>query len=73
MSRFLDVTYSEKGAVLGLIDRTFIVAILILSFEPKGPGFKLTFPASRSKIVKIVTFVYKPTWYYAKKETRVDI
>ena len=42
MSRFLDVTYSEKGAVLGLIDRTFIVAILILSFEPGGPGFKLT-------------------------------
>ena len=29
MSRFLDVTYSEE-AVLGLIDRTFIVAILIL-------------------------------------------
>ena len=45
MSRFLDVTNSEKGAVLG-----FIVAILILSFEPEGPGFKLTSPASRSKI-----------------------
>ena len=50
MSRFLDVTYSEKGAVLGLIYRTFIVAILILSFELEGPGFKLTSPASRSKI-----------------------
>ena len=48
MYRFLDVTYSEKGAVL---DRTFIVAILILSFEPGGPGFKLTSPASRSKMV----------------------
>ena len=32
MSRFFDVTYSEKGAVFGLIERTFIVAILILSF-----------------------------------------
>ena len=53
MSRFLDVTYSEKGAALGLIDRTFIVAILILSFEPEGPGFKLTSPASRSKIVNL--------------------
>ena len=50
MSGFLDATYSEKGAVLGLTDRTFIVAILILSFEPEGPGFKLTSPASRSKI-----------------------
>ena len=47
MSRFLDVRYSEKGAVLGLIDQTFIVAILILLFELEGPGFKLTFPASR--------------------------
>ena len=27
------------SAVLGLIDRTFIVAILILSFEPEGPDF----------------------------------
>ena len=44
MSKFLDVTL-EKGAVLGLIDRTFIVAILILSFESEGPGFKLTSPA----------------------------
>ena len=50
MSRFLDVTYSEKGAVLGLIDRTFIVAILILLFEPEGPGFT---PASRSKIANL--------------------
>ena len=41
-------------AVLGLIDRTFIVAILILSFEPEGPGFKLTSPASRSKMVEKV-------------------
>ena len=40
MSRFLDVTYSEKGTVLGLIDRTLIVAILIRSFGPEGPGFK---------------------------------
>ena len=46
MSRFLDVTYSEKGTVLGLIDRTFIVAILIMSFEPGGPGFKQTSPPS---------------------------
>ena len=53
MSRFLDVTYSEKGTVLGLIERTFIVAILLLSFEPEGPGFKLTSPASRSKIVNL--------------------
>ena len=53
MSRFLDVTYSEKGAVLGLIDRTFIVAILILSFEPEGTGFRLTSPASRSKIANL--------------------
>ena len=37
MSRFLDGTYSEERAVLGLIDRTFIVAILILSFEQEGP------------------------------------
>ena len=50
MSRFLDATYSEKGTVLGVIDRTFIVAILIFSFEPEGPGFKLTSPASRKKI-----------------------
>ena len=50
MSKFLEVTYSEKGAVLGLIDRTFIVAILILSFGPEGPGFKLTSPASSSEI-----------------------
>ena len=48
MSRFLEVTYSEKGAVLGLINRTFIVAILILSFGLEGPGFKLTSAASRS-------------------------
>ena len=51
MSRFFDVTYSEKGAVFGLIDRTFIVAILILSFEPEGPGFRPTSPASNGKIV----------------------
>ena len=43
-SRFLEV--SEKGTVLGLIDRTFIVAILFFLFEPEGPGFKLTSPAS---------------------------
>ena len=53
MSRFLDVTYLEKGAVLGLIDRTFIVAILIRSFEPEGTGFKVTSPASRSKIANL--------------------
>ena len=45
MSRFSDVTYSETGVVLGLIDRTFIVAM--------GPGFKLTSPASRSKIANL--------------------
>ena len=50
MSRFLDVTYSEKGAVLGLIDRTFIVAILFLSFKPERPRFRLTSPASRSNL-----------------------
>ena len=36
-----------------MIDRTFIVAILILSFGPEGPGFKLTSPASRSKIANL--------------------
>ena len=30
MSRLLDDTYSEKGAVFGLIDRTLILAVLIL-------------------------------------------
>ena len=53
MSKFLDVPYSENGAVLGLRDRTFIVAILILSSGPEGPGFKLTSPASRSKIANL--------------------
>ena len=53
MSRFLDVTYLEKGAVLGLIDQTFIVAILLLSFEPEGPGFKLPSPASRNKTANL--------------------
>ena len=53
MSRFLDVTYLEKGAVLGLIDRTFIVAVSIISFEPEGPEFKLTSPASRSKMANL--------------------
>ena len=53
MSKFLDVTYSEQGAVLGLIDRTFIVAILILSFELEGSGFELTSPASRNKIANL--------------------
>ena len=52
MSRFFDVTYSEKGGVFGLIDRTFIVAILFLSFEPEGPGLKLTSSAGRSKTAK---------------------
>ena len=49
MSRFFDVTYSEKGEVFGLIDQTFIVTILILSFEPGGTGFKLTYLARKSK------------------------
>ena len=53
MSRFLDVTYSGKGEVLGLIDPALIVAILILSFEPEGPGFKLTSLARRSKIANL--------------------
>ena len=53
MSRFFDVTYSEKGAVICLIDRTFIVAIIILSFGPEGPGFKLTSPTSRSDIANL--------------------
>ena len=35
------------------MDRSFIVAILILSFEPEGPGFKLTSTASRSKIANL--------------------
>ena len=42
--------FRERDIFL-FIDRTFTVAILILSFEPDGPTFKLTFPASRSKIV----------------------
>ena len=37
ISRFVDVTYSEKGIVLGLIVRIFNVAILILSFKLEGP------------------------------------
>ena len=53
MSRFLDVTYLEKRDIFALIDITFIVALLILSFEPEGPGFKLTSPASRSKMAKL--------------------
>ena len=53
MSRFFDVTYSENGAVFGLIDRTFILTIFILSFELEEPGFKLTSPASRSKIANL--------------------
>ena len=36
-----------------MIDRPFIVAILILSFGLDGPGFKLTSPASRSKIANL--------------------
>ena len=36
-----------------MIDPTFFVAILILSFEPEEPGFKLTSPASRSKIANL--------------------
>ena len=36
--------------MLGLMDRTFIIAILIFLFEPEEPGFKLTSPASISKI-----------------------
>ena len=53
ISRFLDVTYSEKGIILVLIDRTFIFAILILSFEQEGTAFKLTSPASRSEIANL--------------------
>ena len=53
MSRFFDVTYSEKGAVFDLMDRTLIVAILILLFEQEGPGFKLMSPASRSRIANL--------------------
>ena len=52
MSKFLDVTYSEKGGSFRF-DRTFIVAILILLFGPEGPGFKLTSPASRSNIANL--------------------
>ena len=46
----LHVTYTEKGAVFGLIERTFIVLILILPFEPEGPRFQLTFPFSRRNL-----------------------
>ena len=48
ISNFFDVTSSEKGAVLFLIDRTFIVAIF-MSLQT-GPGFRLTSPARRSTI-----------------------
>ena len=47
-SSFLDVTNSVKGAVLHLIDRTFIVDILIF-FAP-GPGLRLMSPES-SRII----------------------
>ena len=47
-SSFLDVTNSIKGAVLHLIDRTFIVDILI--FFAAGPGLRLMSPES-SRII----------------------
>ena len=34
-------------------DPTFIAAILFRLFEPEGPGFKLTSPASRSQIASL--------------------
>ena len=34
MSRFVDAIFIREGVVFGLIDRTFIAAILIWSFEP---------------------------------------
>ena len=46
MTRFLHFTYSKNGAVFGLIDRTLIVAIIVL----RGLGFKLISPASRTII-----------------------
>ena len=36
-----------------LMGPTFIVAILICSFEPHGPGFKLASPASRIRIATL--------------------
>ena len=47
-SSFLDVTNSVKGVVLHLIDRTFIVDILI--FFAAGPGLRLMSPES-SRII----------------------
>ena len=47
-SSFLDVTNSVKGAVLHLIDRKFIVDILI--FFAAGPGLRLMSPES-SRII----------------------
>ena len=47
-SCFLDVTNSVKGAVLHLIDQTFIVDILI--FFASGPGLRLMSPES-SRII----------------------
>ena len=47
-SSFLDVKNSVKGAVLHLIDRTFIVDILI--FFASGPGLRLMSPES-SRII----------------------
>lgn len=49
MSSFFDVTSSEKGAVFNFIDRTFMVAILMLLVQV-GPGFMLTSPASSSRM-----------------------
>ena len=37
MSRFFDVTYSEKGPIFGLIDRTFIIAIHCCHLSRKDP------------------------------------
>ena len=62
MSRFLDVTYSEKGTVSGLIERTFIVAILLLSFEPEGSGsnfrLKHTFKRGNLALTKLENMMF---------------
>ena len=44
MTRFFNATYFENGAFFGLIDRTLVVAIIVLM----GLGFKLIFLASRT-------------------------
>ena len=57
MSRFLDITYSGKGEVLGLIDPAFIVAILDVTYSGKGGVLGLIDPAL---IVAILILSFEP-------------